>query len=77
MLFVGDSEDRPEKMVTLCKMYLRLKHGEGLPEIESFITDLDHRCAWDQFVDIDDIKDQVLAPLDREFERWCRTRPSA
>lgn len=72
----GIQRSGPRRAAGLCKQYLRLKHGERLPWVEDFIMATERAGAceedarWERLIDVDSFTDQVLEPLDLEFERW-------
>jgi len=77
MLLFGAPNDRREKTPGLCKSYLRLKHGDKPGHVEAFIAAVDQRDGWDQLTDIENIIDDVLGPLDHEFEGWVAAQTAS
>jgi len=57
-----------------------LKYQEQLPVVERFIIEIEWRVqgrdgsGWGIFIDRESSTDEVLKPLDLEFERWLQSR---
>ncbi|MGA3171200.1 MAG: hypothetical protein ABSE62_09310 [Chthoniobacteraceae bacterium] len=64
----------------MCKRYLLLKYREQLRVVERFIVEIERRqpdgdqSRWEAFINRESCTDEVLKPLDLEFERWLRNR---
>jgi hypothetical protein len=69
---------RENRRACLCKQYLRLKYPDRLASVEEFIFQVEaldnggDGSNWEPFIDLQSITDEVLKPLDLEFETWLR-----
>jgi hypothetical protein len=64
---VAKSND--ELTARTCRRYLRLKYADKGEQVERFIRHIDETENWKAFTDADSITDEVLKPLDLEFEK--------
>jgi len=72
-------EDR-DRAPELCSRYLLLKYRDQLPLVARFIVEIEERARdhdgprWEAFINRGSLTDEMLKPLDLEFERWLQSR---
>lgn len=70
------TKNRQQQTADQCKQHLRETHADQLGLVNEFIAEFEGTgknhdiTRWSKFTDIKDIKEEMLARLDIEFEKW-------